>query len=61
MVESSFGAILGSLRMNRSIVDSPRRPADGPPVHRIAEYCYLVMICYATSSIVEYMNLMVNS
>ena len=53
MDESKFGAILGSLRMNRCI-------ADGPPVHRMADSCSLVMILLVLDIILEYMNLMID-
>ena len=80
MIESSFGAIFCSLRMNRCIVDSLRLAggrsavrqnqqwmqtvrglhADGPPVHRMADSCSLVMILLGLDIILEYMNLMID-
>ena len=80
MDESKFGAILGSLRMNRCIADGPRLAggrsaisqnqqwtrtvrgfhADGPPVHRMADCCSLVMILLGLDIILEYINLMID-
>ena len=73
MDESNFGAILGSLRMNRCIADGPPLfristwtwtvrglHADGPPVHRMADCCSLVMILLGLDIILEYINLMIN-
>ena len=79
MDESKFGAILGSLRMNRCIADGPPLGrisiwtrtvhglhavrglhADGPPVHRMADFCSLMMILLGLDIIFEYMNLMID-
>ena len=80
VIESSFGAIFYSLRMNRSIVDGLHLAggrsavrqnqqwtrtvrglhADGPPVHRMADSCSLVMILLGLDVILEYMNLMID-
>jgi len=33
---------------------------DGPPVHRMADSCSLVMILFGLDIILEYMNLMID-
>ena len=55
-------------RTVRGYADSAQRTrtvrgilADGPPVYSFADVCYFVMICYATSLVLEYMILMVDS
>ena len=73
MDESNFGAILGSLRMNRCIADGPPLfristwtrtfrglHADGLQVHRMTDSCSHVMIFLGLDIILEYMNLMID-
>ena len=46
----------GSVNRGRSTF----RSADGPPVHRMADSCSLVMILLGLDIILEYMNLMID-